>query len=97
MSTSLFIVRILSRFHNQLYFKVTPMQHIQSTAKILNQFYEWPKTRQEYNIFFKETFRVPDFWKDMGKKISFGLVAAGGDTAVKLAVWQYIFGGTWSP
>jgi hypothetical protein len=45
MSTSLFIVRILSRFHNQLYFKVTPMQHIQSTAKILNQFYEWPKTR----------------------------------------------------
>ena len=73
------------------------MQHIQSTAKILNQFYEWPKTRQEYNIFFKETFRVPDFWKDMGKKVSFGLVAAGGDTAVKLAAWQYIFGGTWSP
>jgi len=33
----------------------------------------------------------------MGKKVSFGLVAAGGDTAVKLAAWQYIFGGTWSP
>lgn len=27
----------------------------------------------------------------------FGLVSAGGDTAVKLAAWQYVFGGTWSP
>lgn len=27
----------------------------------------------------------------------FGLVTAGGDTAIKLATWQYIYGGTWSP
>ncbi len=45
----------------------------------------------------KETFRVPNFWKDMAKKITFGLVAAGGDTAIKLACWQSVFGGTWSP
>lgn len=33
----------------------------------------------------------------MAKKVTFGLVAAGGDTAIKLAAWQYVFGGTWSP
>lgn len=51
----------------------------------------------EYNIFFKEVFRLPDFWKDFAKKTTFALVAAGGDTAVKLSAWQYVFGGTWSP
>ena len=53
----------------------------------MNQFYEWPKTRMEYNIFFKEVFRLPDFWKDFAKKTCFSLVAAGGDTAVKLSAW----------
>lgn len=51
----------------------------------------------EYNIFFKEVFRLPDFWSELGKKVTFGLVAAGGDSAVKLALWQHIYGGTWSP
>ena len=64
---------------------------------ILNHFYEWPKTRQEYNIFFKEVFRLPNFWKDLGKKIAWNLVAHGGDTALKLSAWQYVYGGTWSP
>ena len=41
----------------------------------------------EYNIFFKEVFRLPDFWSELGKKVTFGLVAAGGDTAIKLAMW----------
>ena len=63
----------------------------------MNQYYEWPKTRMEYNIFFKEVFRLPNFWKDFAKKTTFALVAAGGDTAVKLSAWQYVFGGTWSP
>jgi len=27
----------------------------------------------------------------------FSLVQMGGDTAIKLATWQYIYGGTWSP
>lgn len=63
----------------------------------MNQYYEWPKTRAEYNIFAKEIFRVPNFWKDLFKKTAWGLVAAGGDTAVKLSAWQYVYGGTWSP
>ena len=33
----------------------------------------------------------------MAKKMTFGLVAGGGDTAIKLSAWQYIYGGTWSP
>jgi len=40
---------------------------------------------------------VPNFWKDLAKKTMFALVTAGGDTAIKLATWQYIYGGTWSP
>lgn len=78
-------------------FLITPLQHIHQSAFVLNQFYEWPKTRQEYNIFAKEVFRVPNFWKDLAKKTMFALVSAGGDTAIKLATWQYVFGGTWSP
>jgi hypothetical protein len=54
---------------------------------VLNQYYEWPKTRSQYNIFMKETLRLPDFWKELSKKMVFGLVAAGGDTAVKLSAW----------
>jgi solute carrier family 25 oxoglutarate transporter 11 len=64
---------------------------------VLNQYYEWPKTRSQYNIFFKETLRLPDFWKELSKKMVFSMVAAGGDTAVKLSAWQYIYGSTWSP
>jgi len=64
---------------------------------VLNQFYEWPKTRSEYNIFFKEVLRLPDFWSELNKKLIYGLVTAGGDTALKLAAWQHIYGGTWSP
>lgn len=74
-----------------------PVAHIYGTAQIMNYFYEWPKTRSETNIFWKEVYRVPNFWKDMAKKTMFAHVAAGGDTAVKLAAWQYVFGGTWSP
>ena len=45
-------------------------------------FYEWPKTRQEANIYMKEVFRVPNFWKDMAKKLTWGFVQAGGSTAI---------------
>merc|ERR1711959_398930 len=54
-------------------FLTTPFQHIKGTAEIMNKFYEWPKTRQEYNIFFKEVFRVPNFWSDFLKKTTWGL------------------------
>ena len=53
----------------------------------MNYYYEWPKTRMEANIFFKEVFRLPDFWKDFAKKAVWSMVYAGGDTAVKLAAW----------
>lgn len=68
-------------------FVVEPIRHIQANIHVMNQFYEWPKSRMEYNIFFKEVFRLPDFWSELGKKVTFGLVAAGGDTAIKLAMW----------
>ena len=45
-----------------------PLNHFLNHVKILNQFYEWPKTRQEYNIFFKEVFRLPEFMPELAKK-----------------------------
>jgi len=78
-------------------FLVEPVLHLWNHARILNMFYEWPKTRSQYNIFAKEVFRLPDFMPEMMKKVAFGLVAGAGDTAVKLAAWQYFYGGTWSP
>lgn len=68
-------------------FVFEPIRHFQANMHVLNQFYEWPKTRSEYNIFFKEVFRLPEFWSELNKKLVFGLVAASGDTAVKLAMW----------
>ncbi len=68
-------------------FVVEPIRHFHANLTVMKQFYEWPKTRMEYNIFFKEVFRLPDFWSELRKKLTFGLVAAGGDTAVKLALW----------
>ena len=64
-----------------------PSQHIWNSGMILNAFYELPKNRVEANIFAKEIFRVPNFWKDLGKKMSYGFVAAAGDTAVRLSWW----------
>eukprot|EP00351_Strombidinopsis_sp_SopsisLIS2011_P000206 CAMPEP_0116877566 /NCGR_PEP_ID=MMETSP0463-20121206/9340_1 /TAXON_ID=181622 /ORGANISM="Strombidinopsis sp, Strain SopsisLIS2011" /LENGTH=117 /DNA_ID=CAMNT_0004524963 /DNA_START=17 /DNA_END=370 /DNA_ORIENTATION=+ len=66
---------------------VEPTRHFHSQMTILNEYYEWPRTRGEYNIFFKEVFRMPDFWKELSKKLVFGAVTAGGDTAIKLATW----------
>lgn len=74
-----------------------PYKHFASHVKILNEFYEWPRTRSEYNIFFREVFRLEKFWPELGKKLVYGMVTAGGDTAPKLAAWQYVYGGTWSP
>ena len=76
---------------------VEPIRHFAANVNVMSQFYEWPRTRSEYNIFFKEVFRLPDFWKELTKKMIFGVVAYSGDTAVKLAMWQHIYGGTWSP
>lgn len=45
-----------------------PINHFKSHVNIMNQFYEWPRTRSEYNIFFKEVFRLPDFWPELFKK-----------------------------
>ena len=49
-------------------FVVEPIRHYAANAQVLNQFYEWPRTRTEANIFFKEVFRVPDFWSELAKK-----------------------------
>lgn len=45
-----------------------PIRHITNTAKILNMFYEWPKTTSEFNIFFREIFKTHEFWPEMYKK-----------------------------
>jgi hypothetical protein len=74
-----------------------PLHHICMNAKLLSQFYVWPKTRQETNIFAKEVFKIPDFWPEMRKKVTFGAVAAFGDVGLKLTAWHHVYGGTWSP
>lgn len=74
-----------------------PIKHYINNVKILNGYYEWPKTRSETNIFFREVFRMPNFWSDMAKKMSFAFVHYGGDIGVKMMMWRYIYGGTSSP
>ena len=49
-------------------FAVEPIRHFAHNVHVLNQFYEWPRNRSEYNIFFKEVFRLPDFWSELAKK-----------------------------
>jgi hypothetical protein len=66
---------------------IEPLRHYHSNMTMLNQFYEWPRTRMEANIFFKEVFRMPDFWPELAKKMVFGMVAAGGSSAIQLAMW----------
>jgi len=78
-------------------FIVEPIRHYHSNMTVLNQFYEWPRTRSQANIFFKEVFRTPDFWSELSKKLVFGLVASAGSSAIQLGFWQHIYGGTWSP
>ncbi len=49
-------------------FITAPVNHYYGNMLALNQFYEWPRTRTEANIFFKEVFRLPDFWSELAKK-----------------------------
>ena len=74
----------------------TPIHHVYDNTWLLNQFYEWPRTRAEYNIFFREVFRVPNFWRSLFTKTAWNTVHYAGDIGAKLAVWQLIFGGTMS-
>ena len=78
-------------------FLYEPVRHIINGVKVLNGYYEWPKTRMEANIFFREVFRMPNFYKDMLKKMSFGFVHFAGDVGIKMAMWKLIYGGTTSP
>ena len=68
-------------------FLVEPLRHFHSNVHVMKQFYEWPRTKTEFNIFFKEVFRLPNFWSELAKKCVFGCVATGGDTAIKLGMW----------
>lgn len=74
-----------------------PIKHYAIHAKLLNGYYEWPKTRVEANIFFREVFRLPGFYKEMFKKMAFGSVHYAGDIGIKMTMWRYIYGGTTSP
>ena len=74
-----------------------PLNHFRNNVKIMKHFYEWPKSTQEFNIFFREVFKLPEFWPELWKKTSFALVQAMGDVGLKLAIWQFIYGGTHSP
>lgn len=72
-------------------------KHIMDHASLLNAYYHWPKNRMEYNIFFREVFRLKGFSSELLKKGMFSMVTVAGDTAPKLAMWQFVYGGTWSP
>ena len=74
-----------------------PVVHFATSAKILNGYYEWPKTSTERNIFFREVFRLPNFWKDLYKRMSFSFVYFGAHVGTKITAWRYIYGGTSSP
>ena len=68
-------------------FIVEPLRHFEANVNVMKQFYEWPRTRTEYNIFFKEVFRLPDFWSELSKKLIFGVVTAAGTSAIQLGFW----------
>jgi len=74
-----------------------PIHHFWTQMSHLSHFYEWPANRTEANIFFRETFRLPNFWKELSKKLVFGTISYAGDIGPKLALWQFFYGGTWSP
>ena len=59
-----------------------PIYHFCWNAHFLNQFYEWPKNTTEANIFFREVFRMPNFWSEFRKRMTFGFVHAGMDVGV---------------
>jgi hypothetical protein len=74
-----------------------PIRHFVTGFHMLHGYYEWPKTRMETNIFFREVFRIPNFWSDMAKKMSFAFVHFSGDVGLKMTAWRYVYGGTSSP
>jgi hypothetical protein len=40
----------------------------------MSYYYEWPANKTEANIFYKEVFRINGFWRELAKKMTFGIV-----------------------
>ena len=47
---------------------VEPVNHYWTSLKTLNLVYEWPRNSNQWNIFLKEAFKIPQFWSEMRKK-----------------------------
>jgi solute carrier family 25 (mitochondrial oxoglutarate transporter), member 11 len=76
---------------------VEPARHIVSALRSLNMVYELPRNTLQSSIFIREAFKTPFFWSELRKKMVYGVVQHSLDAGFKIAIFQYIYGSTWSP
>jgi solute carrier family 25 oxoglutarate transporter 11 len=72
-------------------------RHLRTSFIVLNYVYEYPKNSLQWSIYWKEMFKVPNFWSELRKRVVFGTVQHSLDAALKVSIYHYIYGGTWSP
>jgi solute carrier family 25 oxoglutarate transporter 11 len=76
---------------------VETLRHVQSRFYALNYVYEYPKDSKQWSIYLREIPRTHNFYKSLFKKITYGCVQHSLDAGLKIAIFYYLFGGTWSP
>ncbi len=74
-----------------------PIMHYWNSLKTINMVYESPKNSGQLSIYIKEAFKTPFFYSELRKKLIYGAVQHTLDAGFKISMFQYVFGGTWSP
>lgn len=72
-------------------------KHIKIGFNALNYVYEYPKNSLQWSIYIREIFKNPGFFKELFKVLTYGAFQHSLDAGLKLAIFHYTFGGTWSP
>ena len=76
---------------------VETANHIRGTFNAINMVYEYPKNSMQWSIYTRQIFNSQNFFSEWRKKVVYGAVQHTLDAGFKVAMFYYIFGGTWAP
>lgn len=76
---------------------VESLAHCRNYFYLFNYVYEYPKNTMQWSIYIREALKTPGFFGELRKKIVYGSVQHSLDAGFKIAMFHYIWGGTWAP
>lgn len=76
---------------------VETIRQVRVNFRLINMRYEFPKNSLQWSIYAREITKTPNFWSEYRKRLTFGAVQHTLDSGFKVAIFHYLYGGTWGP